>query len=293
MAVAKRKQTLVNSARKNAGRRKLSPAQIKAGFGGKRRQSAMKTHRKRKAKAHRAPKRRAVARHHRPRTKPKATKANRSRRRRRSKPVARRRNVGKVLSFELPKDMQMAKANRSRKRRKSTSGRRRKTTVNRRHHRTRRNPGLGDLTGLVTGAVFTIAGAVGAKYLTQLALNTSNTGIMGYAGNLVAAFALSWATKAFMKNDKAAAAVLAGGIVQLVLRLINDFTPYGSYVSQLGMGDYSAAGLGAYQSQWNYTPQTLAPPYSPYSSALRIPNGGAGLSGCMDLWGGGGLYNAA
>ena len=136
--------------------------------------------------------------------------------------------------------------------------------------------------------MLTVAGAVGTKYLTQMALNTNNTGVMGYAGNLVAAFALSWATKMFMKNDKAAAAVLAGGIVQLVLRLISDFTPYGQYVSNLGMGDASCAGLGMYLNQNYGVPQRIN--YSPFSAGLM---GGAGMSGCGSLYTTSGLYNAA
>lgn len=147
--------------------------------------------------------------------------------------------------------------------------------------RTRRNPGIRDITGLVTSAVFTIAGAVGTKYITQMVLSTSNTGVMGYFGNLVSAFLLSWGVKEFMKNDTAAAAVLAGGFVQVVLRLIADYTPFGQYTANLGMGDYLMQGFG--------TPQRIA--FKTHSAQL-MPVVSGGLSGCGGLYHGSGLYAA-
>ncbi len=146
---------------------------------------------------------------------------------------------------------------------------------------------MGNLTGLVTSAVYTIAGAVGSKYLTQMVLTTSNTGIMGYVGNIVAAFALGFAAKMVPPLRNAAPAIIAGGFVQLVLRLINDYTPYGSYVSQLGMGDASCAGLGVYQPQNFLTPQRLVDGIN--SSVIQTYGGG--LAGCDDLYSNnGGLY---
>lgn len=260
MAVAHRRTTVVNSGRKkkNAGRRrKLSPAQIAAGFGGKRRQSAQKSHRRRSKPAM------------------KANKAHKSRssHRRRSAPKRTKPNLGKVISFSLPKEFNQVaktKSNRGTKRHYSSH---RKTKANRGHRRsTRRNAGLGGMTDHIQSAVFTIAGAVGSKYLTQMVLTTSNTGVMGYIGNLVSAFVLSWGVKAFMKNEKAAAAVLSGGFVQIVLRLIADYTPFGQYTANLGMGDYLA-------QNW-LVPQRIA--YKPHQATLMAP--GAGMGSC------GGLY---
>ena len=300
MAVTQRRKrsvTLVNPAnrrrkssahRKNAGRkRKLSPAQIAAGFGGKRRQSASK-HRRRKpaVKVNRA-RRKPAARTNRAR---RSHVVHHRRRRATAKRRAVRANLGKIISFSLPKESGMAATKRNRSRKASTHHRRRRrpTQVNRHHRRrTHRNPSMGDLTGLVTSAVFTVAGAVGSKYLTQMVLTTSNTGIMGYLGNLVSAFLLSWGVKAFMKNDKAAGAVLAGGMVQVVLRLINDYTPFGQYTSQLGMGDY---GIGNYMPQNFLTPQRLT--NGLYSANLQT-YGGAGMSGCgsnLYTMNGSGLY---
>lgn len=277
MAVATRRQTVVNSARKNAGRkRKLSPAQIKAGFGGKRRQAAVKAHRKAKRKAVKVnrsgPRRKTAVAKHRPRTAPRA--------KRRSSRRASRPNLGKIISFSLPKESTSVatKKNRSRKA-YHTKRRRTKANTGRRRHVTRRNPGMGDVAGLATSAVFTIAGAVGTKYLTQMVLTSSNTGVMGYLGNLVSAFLLSWGVKAFMKNDRAAAAVLSGGIVQVVLRLIADYTPFGQYTANLGMGDYLA-------QNWT-VPQRIA--YQTHSAQLMPPTMN-GMSGCNSLYAGSSLY---
>lgn len=186
--------------------------------------------------------------------------------------------------------MATTKKNRSRKA-KSNASHRRSTKKNTGHHRrgTKRNPSMGDLTGLATSAVFTIAGAVGTKYLTQMVLTSSNTGVMGYLGNLVSAFLLSWGVKAFMKNDRAAAAVLSGGIVQVVLRLINDYTPFGAYTANLGMGDYSASGIGNYMPQNFVTPQRLTDGLN----SAQLQTYGGGMAGCSDLYSfNNGLYAA-
>jgi hypothetical protein len=262
MAVATRHRTVVNSAK-----RKLSRAQIAAGFGGKRRKAAAKSQRKAARKNKSGPQRKAVA-HHRPRA---AKRAERP-------------NLGKIISFSLPKEsttVATTKRNTAKKSQKAYAHHRPAKQNPSHRRRTRRNPGIGDITHLVTSAVFTIAGAVGTKYITQMVLSTSNTGIMGYFGNLVSAFLLSWGVKAFMKNDAAAAAVLAGGFVQVVLRLIADYTPFGQYTANLGVGDYLAQGFS--------TPQRIA--YKPHSAAL-MPVVSGGMSGCGGLYGGSSLYAA-
>lgn len=272
MAVTQRHRTVVNPARR------FTAKQIAAGFGGKRRQAAAKSSRKAARKNRSGP------------TRTNKAKPRPAHRRRTVAKAPTRPNLGKILSFSLPKESTVAntKRNRSRKNASSHHRPRKSAKKNPAHRRrTKRNPSMGDLTGLVTSAVFTVAGAVGTKYVTQMVLTTSNTGVMGYFGNLVAAFVLSYGVKMFMKNDRAAAAVLSGGMVQLVLRLINDYTPYGSYVSNLGMGDYTA--LGNYNSQNFLTPQRLVNGLQ--SAQLQTYPAGTGMSGCSDLYSmGGGLY---
>ena len=283
--------------RRNPARRRLTAKQIAAGFGGKRRQSAQKASRK----AHR---RRSAPKAHRRRSAPRAAavQPNRSHRRRRAHSNTRRhrtrRNVGKIISLTLPGESTMAKTRSNRSRKRSSAHRRRRTTTNSHRRRsTRRNPSMGDMTALATNAVFTVAGAVGTRYLTQMVLGTSNTGPLGYIGNVIAAFALGAVAHMFPATRKAAPALVTGGIVALVIRLIGDYTPYGNLVSNLGGGDAGLAGvgLGAYQRQSYYTPQTLQGPWNPYSSALAPASGQWGLGGCCnDLYaGGGGLYAAA
>lgn len=136
------------------------------------------------------------------------------------------------------------------------------------HHKKRyhHNPaGLGSVGPLVTNAIFVIVGALGSKLGAQMVLGTNNVGLIGYAGNLGAGGVLWFLAERVMKNRAAASGILAGTVVQIVLRLINDYTPFGQYVSQLGMGDY--------QMQSFVTPQVLVDPWN--SAQVQIPPGWA------------------
>lgn len=137
-----------------------------------------------------------------------------------------------------------------------------------RKHHYKRNVGggaPGGLTSLVTNAVFVIVGALGSKLGAQAVLGSNNTGIIGYVGNAAIGVALWLLTEKVMHNRAAASGVIAGTVVQILLRAINDFTPFGSYVQQLGMGDY--------QVQSFVTPQVLVDPWN--SAQIAIPNGWA------------------
>lgn len=136
--------------------------------------------------------------------------------------------------------------------------------MNMRHNRRRRNPGdLGGIGPLVTNAVFVIVGALGSKLGAQMVLGSNNTGVVGYAGNAAAGAVLWFLADKVLKNKEAAKGVLSGTAVQIVLRLINDYTPFGQYVSNLGMGDY--------QAQSFVTPQILVNPMR--NADIRIPSG--------------------
>ena len=152
---------------------------------------------------------------------------------------------------------------RSKKHRKNAAhrgGHRHRSTQRRRHHR-RNAPSFGGIGSILTNAVFVIAGALGSKLLTQMVLGTNNTGMIGYAGNAVVGIGLWFLADKVLKNKEAAKGVISGTAVGLVLRLINDYTPFGQYVSQLGMGDY--------QAQAFVTPQVLVDPYN--SARIKIP----------------------
>jgi hypothetical protein len=123
--------------------------------------------------------------------------------------------------------------------------------------------GSGGLGPLVTNAVFVIIGALGSKLGAQAVLGANNVGLIGYAANAAAGGALWFLTEKVMHNRAAASGVIAGTLVQIILRIINDYTPFGSYVAQLGMGDY--------QMQSFVTPQVLVDPWN--SAEIAIPDG--------------------
>ncbi len=141
--------------------------------------------------------------------------------------------------------------------------RRRNTGAAVHHRRYRRNPGLGSVGPLITNAAFTIIGALGSKLGAQLVLGTGNTGVMGYGANIGVGLGLWFLAEKVMKNRAAATGILAGTAVQVILRAINDFTPFGTYVANLGMGDY--------QVQAYVVPQVLIDPTN--SADIRIPSG--------------------
>lgn len=118
--------------------------------------------------------------------------------------------------------------------------------------------GLGDY--MVNG-LFVVAGALGTKLITQMVLGASNTGVMGYGVNALTGGLLWFGTEKVLKNPAASAGVISGTVVQIIIRLINDYTPFGQYVAQMGMGDY--------QAQAFLTPQVLVDPYN--SATIRFP----------------------
>lgn len=133
------------------------------------------------------------------------------------------------------------------------------------HRKYRRNAGssMGSAGSLITTGTFALVGALGSKIGAQLVLGTNNTGVFGYGGNLVAGAALWFLAEKALKNRTAANGIAIGTVIQVILRAINDFTPFGTYVANLGMGDY--------QAQSYVTPQILIDPVT--SADIRIPNG--------------------
>jgi hypothetical protein len=178
------------------------------------------------------------------------------------------------------------------------------------HRRRHGNPGsIGSLGPMVTNAVFVIVGALGSKLGAQAVLGSKNVGLLGYAANAGAGGVLWFLTEKVMKNRAASTGVLAGTIVQIVLRIINDYTPFGSYVAQLGMGDYQMQSFVTPQvlvDPWRnadvaipsgWAPRMLPPPATagpggaPMASAPAMGmGGGSGLYGGGGGWGGG-LYS--
>ena len=132
---------------------------------------------------------------------------------------------------------------------------------------------MGGIGATLTNAVFVIVGALGSKLGAQAVLGTNNVGVVGYAGNAAAGGVLWFLAEKVMKNRSASNGIIAGTLVQIILRVINDYTPFGSYVANLGMGDY--------QMQSFVTPQVLVAPWQ--NADIAIPPG----------WGGGARAIAA
>lgn len=123
--------------------------------------------------------------------------------------------------------------------------------------------GMGSVGGLVTTGTFAIVGALGSKLGAQLVLGTNNTGPVGYLGNAAVGAGMWFLADKVLKNRNMGHGILIGTVIQIILRVVNDYTPFGSYVANLGMGDY--------QMQSYVTPQILLDPVN--SAAISIPNG--------------------
>ena len=186
-----------------------------------------------------------------------------SRRRAAAAPRRRRRRTNPVRATHRRRRRSVAAAAPRRRRRSSA---RRNPSVRRR----RRNPSVstGRVGGYVTTAAWAIGGAVGSKLLTQAVLGSSNTGWMGYGGNLAAAFALGTGVKMFLRNQAAGNAVILGGVIQTLLRVLIDKTPFGAKVQNLGMGDYMAQNFLAPQRVVDgLNSAQLVPPVMPMVAA--------------------------
>jgi hypothetical protein len=180
-----------------------------------------------------------------------------------------------------------------------------------RHYR-RNVGGMSGLAPLVTNAAFVIIGAIGTKLVTQAVLGVNNTGVVGYAGNAAAGGILWFITEKVMKNRAASTGVISGTIVQILLRIINDYTPFGQYVAQLGMGDYQMQSFVTPQvlvDPWNSAQIAVPPGWGPAAQQMALPApagrggpaasmpaaaGGGGLAGLYGSGGGWGpgLYSA-
>lgn len=275
MAFATRRTSVANPAHRK--RRKMTAKQIRH-FGTKRQKAALR-----------------AKRHIRPR---------KVSHRLRSSPRPARRNFGELVSLTLgspmnPASKGKAMAKRRMHHRKNDPGRRprrRPSAHNARrnpahrmrtrpvhHYRRHHNPMGTGWGAQITSALYIIAGAVGSKLGAQAVLGTKNTGFLGYGTNLAVGGVLAWIAKGVLKNAQAAREVFAGSVVQVVLRLIADYTPFGQYTSQLGMGDYLVSNWVAPQrytdalhSAQVQIPAGWAPTTVIQSAAPPVASGGMG-----------------
>lgn len=181
-------------------------------------------------------------------------------------------------------------------RKKSRAGHRARHNRAKSHRRIHRNPFGGSWGAEIMSALFVIGGAVASKLAAQMILGSSNTGPMGYAANLAVGGVGAWVIGGPLKNKKGAASFFAGSVVEVVLRLITDYTPFGQYVQGLGMGDYFASNwvqpqryVDALHSAQVQIPAGWAPTTVIQSNAAPPgSSGGGGMSGLYD--GGSSLY---
>ena len=296
MATAVRRHTIVNPARRNrakarrsnrAHHRRLSAKQIKY-FGTPQQKAALKRKRKHNAaKHHRKHARRTVAKrsnapkHRSHRAAPRAKKRSSHKR---------RKNPGEILSLTLgnPAGKRRSMARHHKKnRRHAASGSRRHNRrhnpgrrMNAKHHsyrHRRRNPGGINVTSIFTQGLSALAGLVGSRLLTQAVLGSSNTGAYGYAGNAAATAVLATAAHMLFKGKPDVRnGVIIGGVLGIGARVMEDYTPFGTYLSQAGVGDYAgggAHGVGVYLP-WN---GVVAQRYTDAlnSAQVQIPSGWA------------------
>lgn len=175
------------------------------------------------------------------------------------------RGKGKMASHSKKRKKKYGSASHHNKARKARSnpGYRMKGKRNYGHRRHRRNPGGMPMGQLLMEGVFATAGAVGSKLLAQAVLGASNTGVIGYGANLVAGGVLGWAAGMANATRKYASSIWVGTIVALVIRVISDYTSYGSTLALSGLGDY--------QVQNFLVPQRVVDGL--HSAQLQIPAG--------------------
>jgi hypothetical protein len=233
-----------------------------------------------------------------------ALKRSRAAKRERSNPRHRaRKNIGEIVSLSLgaaanparkkgtkmakthrrAKRVNRARSNAPRRRRRSTAvvhhrrrtravsnpprrrNRRRNTVTHRRRHTYRRNPlGAGWMQTMTEGLAI-LSGLLGSKYVAQLVLSTSNTGIIGYVGNLAVGGIGGWALSSLAKKPKLGQNFFMGSVIEVIVRVLEDYTPAGSFISSIGIGDYFA-------SNW-VSPQRYTDALN--SANVQIPGGWA------------------
>ena len=118
-----------------------------------------------------------------------------------------------------------------------------------RHHRRRGNPG--QVKGYLVAGASVIAGAVLSKTATQMVLGSKNASWIGYGGNVVATGLLGALAHAMFRDKMISSMVIAGGVAQVLVRVIGDQTPYGSYLTGAGVGDYQVSNFLAPQRMTN------------------------------------------
>lgn len=168
-----------------------------------------------------------------------------------------------------------------------TRRRRRTTRVMHRSRSRRRNPSaIGSPQQWLFGGAGVLAGFVSSAAIPQMILGTGNTGATGYAVTAAAAIGLGFLSHFLLPRQQAVTVgVVSGGIANLIRRIINDQTPFGSFLSMSGMGDYMVANWGP--------PRMNNGLFSAMAEAPGTPWGGSGSGGGMITSSGVGIQDMA
>ncbi|GIU80919.1 MAG: hypothetical protein KatS3mg005_4157 [Bryobacteraceae bacterium] len=111
--------------------------------------------------------------------------------------------------------------------------------------------------GLAKSGAIALLGLVATRQIPQLALQTRNTGLIGYAANFATA-ALAGAVAGRFWNREAGKLIFIGGSLYTVSRIITEqFSPVGKYFALSGVGDAQAASLGVIKDGYFPVPVVL------------------------------------
>jgi hypothetical protein len=294
MAITHRRVHIANPARNRRRRRNMSAKQIKF-FGSPAQKAALKRSRAAKRKrpnprhrtrknfgetlvslslgaANPARKKRKVA-------KMAATHRRRAKRTNRARTTTRRRRRRTTAVVHHRRRTTM----------RSNPRRRRNPVVRHRRHSYRRNPlGAGWGQTFMEGSAV-LAGILGSKYLAQMVLGTSNASFVGYAANLAVGGIGGWAAGSLLKKPKLGQSFFVGSVIEVIVRVLEDYTPVGAFIQSVGVGDYFASNFVTPQHYVNplnsaqvgipagWAPTTVIQSASaPAGSLAGIPNSGFG-----------------
>lgn len=114
-------------------------------------------------------------------------------------------------------------------------------------YRRRSNPtgiaaAVGSPKDLVTGGIAGLVSAVATRQVPQMVLGGSNTGMEGYAANIVTALVATWGASMFGGPAAGRGALIGGAVIVLDRILSDNVSPISSYLSLSGVGDHAAYG---------------------------------------------------
>ncbi len=139
--------------------------------------------------------------------------------------------------------------------------------------RRRSNPALSDLKSLVVRSGYAIAGGVATRSLPQAILRESNTGIVGYASNLLVAAVGGNLVGRITKSRDAGDMFMVGGFVMTVGRAIEEY--FGRKVVEFAQVGIPLPGLSADPSydlrlMGDFIQQSFPLPYSSLVSGRQV-----------------------